>query len=601
MIQTTKLKRVLPAFFLSFMLTALITMAFVPIVHAADPTETNLKACSTYGIHNGIACTSVTLVASTTVIVDTIAGSNTTGPAYVISAVSDTKSLGWAQAYCETQASIIPPPGKTGMGQVNLCEYYAYTGAASGSDTITINFTAGAIKSDVMAVIIDQLTNGLQFAGVVQYAPAVNQLIVPGSQTFTLGIPNPTTLAQPTFIHASVQAAACIQAVGTACGGSGSPVAYADANPSVPFDYDSGEEDVCQNGGSNLLCVAQGALGHYQSTLPGGTLGAFLTINPGTQEAYIMTLIVTYWTSNGSITPGGNTTQSQTVGATTCPTAAAKAATYLKNNTQFWYSGNALGQEVVNNIYLTVGSIKGSASQDFRVMIYTSTGQSPGVYPAVLVYDSGAQVVTAGSKNLSYDFQVNIPLNSAISSPLPFNFWAVAVVGTDHIKVVNSSVSGMTSQTGNPSTTAQPGSFTGQGSASSDKLGLCAAASYQGLLLLTQVQTTSIFTGGTATTTVFNGGTLTGVISTTQTVTNTINTIGPEIFATNSNWPIIFLILLIPAGLFMGATKSLAGGLLGLMIGSVIGLMMGILPGFIFIGIVIALVALAFVVRERSN
>jgi hypothetical protein len=61
------------------------------------------------------------------------------------------------------------------------------------------------------------------------------------------------------------------------------------------------------------------------------------------------------------------------------------------------------------------------------------------------------------------------------------------------------------------------------------------------------------------------------------------------------------LFLLFPAGLFMGATRSLSGGLIGLIIGAVIGIMAGVLPSWIFIGLVVAVVAVAFVVRERNT
>lgn len=276
-------------------------------------------------------------------------------------------------------------------------------------------------------------------------------------------------------------------------------------------------------------------------------------------------------------------TQTQTVG--TCPSAG-NGKVLLVNNTQYWYSGNALGSEVVNTVQTEVGNTIGSGSHTLQLMLYVSAGQSPSVtYPAVLAW-SQSVVITSGTTNQTITYQVNIPLNSIVSNPLPFNFWAVAIVGDDHIRIVQSTLSGLTSQTGAASTAAQPASFTSSGATSAKKLGLCAQGSYQSVLPAVTVTTT---TGGTTSTTV------------STTTTATISTIGPTLFTTASNWPVIFLILMLPAGLFLGATRTLAGALLGLVIGSVIGLMMGIIPPFVFAGVLIALASVAFIARERSS
>lgn len=276
--------------------------------------------------------------------------------------------------------------------------------------------------------------------------------------------------------------------------------------------------------------------------------------------------------------------QTQTIG--TC-TASATGGTYLTNSTQYWYAGNALGQEAVSQIQTQVENIKGSGSHTLQLLIYVTASnpaaQAPSVnYPAVLAY-SKSFVITSGTTNSTITLNVNIPLNTANLSPLPFNYWAAGIVGDDHIRIHNSLVAGMVTQAGAASTLAQPTQFTGPGAATGTQLQLCATGNYQ-----------AVITGPTITIT--TAGTTTG--STTTTVT--VSTIGANLFATSSNWPVIFLILLLPAGLFLGVTRTLAGALLGLMVGAVIGALMGILPIWAFAGIVISMVAVAFVGRDRE-
>jgi hypothetical protein len=182
--------------------------------------------------------------------------------------------------------------------------------------------------------------------------------------------------------------------------------------------------------------------------------------------------------------------------------------------------------------------------------------------------------------NNTITVQVNIPLNSALGSPLPFNFWAVGISGDDHINVYNSSLSGMTSQVN-----LVP-AVTSIGTSSNNKFDLCASASYQSILV------------STTTTTSYQSATSTTLLTSTYVVT-TINS--QVLFSNSANWPMMLLFLLVPAGLLMGATKSLSGALVGLMIGAVIGIMAGILPSWLFIGLVIAVASLAFVVRERNT
>lgn len=277
--------------------------------------------------------------------------------------------------------------------------------------------------------------------------------------------------------------------------------------------------------------------------------------------------------------------QTQTVGS--CPPGGGTGIGHfaLANSTQYWYSGNALGSEVVNTISTEVSSIKGSGSHTLQLMIYIGLFSSPTVtFPATLAY-AKSFTVSSGTTNSTITTQVNIPLNAAQIPPLPFNFWAVAIVGDDHIFIAGSSLSGLTTQTGAVSTASQPATFTASGSASTNKLALCTQASYQSVLPSQTITTTQ-------------AATTTSVVS----VTSTISTINAQVlFSTSANWPLVFLFLLLPAGLFMGATKSFSGGLIGLMVGAIICIMAGIIPSWIFIGLVICIASMAFILRERNS
>ena len=266
----------------------------------------------------------------------------------------------------------------------------------------------------------------------------------------------------------------------------------------------------------------------------------------------------------------------------------------LTNATQYWYSSNALGQEIVNSISVVVAKTVGSGTHYLTLVLYGTMAQGLGgsqtpsvVNPAIILLQR-TYALTSGTQNSTITLQTNIPLNSAYSNPLPFNYWAVGIIGDNKIWIYNSGVSGITTQSGTATTSSsvQPNLFTNRGTSSGSMLKFCAIASYQSVISLT-----------TTITSTQSASTVSTIFS-----TYTVSTINAQVLlSNNTNWPLIFLFLLFPAGLFMGATRSLSGGLIGLIIGAVIGIMAGVLPSWIFIGLVVAVVAVAFVVRERNT
>ena len=98
----------------------------------------------------------------------------------------------------------------------------------------------------------------------------------------------------------------------------------------------------------------------------------------------------------------------------------------------------------------------------------------------------------------------------------------------------------------------------------------------------------------TSTTSIFANST----VLTTSTVTSTATTIDSSFFLQNANYPLIILVLFLPTGLFLGVTKSMDGAIVGLMIGAVILIVLIPELRWIFTGVVITMVALAFLVRR---
>jgi hypothetical protein len=113
----------------------------------------------------------------------------------------------------------------------------------------------------------------------------------------------------------------------------------------------------------------------------------------------------------------------------------------------------------------------------------------------------------------------------------------------------------------------------------------------------------TILAVGYLTSTITSTFTGTNVITSTTTTTSTsvVTTIDSTFFLQNANYPLIFLVLFLPTGLFLGITRNLAGGFVGMLMGAVILIVLIPSLSFLFTGLVIALVALAIVVQRSGG
>lgn len=418
--------------------------------------------------------------------------------------------------------------------------------------------------------------------------------------------------------------AANVAAVDLITYGSGFAGVYYDATPEeVYFTYKNGVFSQTQigtvtitscqclglstDGGNNLMAVYDGGSGvvsdFWYSSNGGVTFGAAQTFagagsttNPSAQggnnllvgapyfsvtlSAFVITGVTAVSTYSvyaqvfgvPNVTPTAKSIQ--TLGS--CPTK--NTATFTPvNQTIYFYSGNALANEVLGNVSTFVASVT-SGTHTLRLLVYAGSGSIASISnPITKVFDFPVSV-TAGTTNNKVTASGFITIGTIAGG----NIFGVGLVADDHFRINQSGLSGLTTLTGVASSSPQPSSFTSTGSSSATKLYLCGVFTYQSSVVSTVTTTAAAST------------------TTTITTTNTINTIGSNLFTTASNWPVIFFILFLPAGLLLGATRTLVGAILGLMIGAVIGVMMGILPSWLFIGLVIATISIAFVTRERG-
>ena len=317
--------------------------------------------------------------------------------------------------------------------------------------------------------------------------------------------------------------------------------------------------------------------------------GVEYSSSPTTNPTYFVasTSTSSTWADAGIVLSTYSTvsTSSQSVGS--CPSSPPGTFTPT-NSTMYLYAASALGYEVVNNVTVGVDAVTGSASQAVQILLLVSTtgGQISATNPLTVAY-SKVYTLTGGSGSQFITTQIAITLNTYYPMTAG-NIWAVGVIGTSHTTLYTSGLSGLTYVSSNAASVAEPlgTEFTTLGASSANTICLQANASYQSLISVTSVTTTTAPATTTATTS----------------TTFTISTINAQVlFANGQNWPLIFLLLLLPAALFMGATKNITGGLIGLMVGAVIGMLAGVLPWWIFVGLLIAVVAIAMISRERGG
>jgi hypothetical protein len=102
------------------------------------------------------------------------------------------------------------------------------------------------------------------------------------------------------------------------------------------------------------------------------------------------------------------------------------------------------------------------------------------------------------------------------------------------------------------------------------------------------------------TTTVTSTTAINGTATSTVTATTTQTTIDSGFLTNNINFPIVMLLLFLPTGIFFGISKTISGALVGMLIGSVMLIVLVPSLAFLFTGLIIAIVALVFLVRERG-
>lgn len=262
------------------------------------------------------------------------------------------------------------------------------------------------------------------------------------------------------------------------------------------------------------------------------------------------------------------TSQTQTIGS--CPPGGGTGIGHytLANNTIYFYNGNALGAEVVNSVSVEVASTKYSAGAThyLELLLYASTSTPPSIaYPNTRLYESKVFAITAGTTNSTITLQIAVPLNGATTTPLPFNWWSVGIIGDDNIRIAGSSLSGLVTQTGTTPTVSstppiQPLTFTSSGTASTNKLALCATGSFQSVV------------GGFATTTISS---VTIAATTTQTQTNIVAGLVPS----TVNYSLMFFVVLFPGvvlAFVMGiASRSAPGAGIGFVAGMTVGAGLG--------------------------
>jgi hypothetical protein len=258
--------------------------------------------------------------------------------------------------------------------------------------------------------------------------------------------------------------------------------------------------------------------------------------------------------------------QVQTIGS--CPTK--NTATFtLVNSTIYMYQGTTVGPQSVNAISTFVASTIGSGPHTLRLLIYAqqvvgfpSATVSAG-FPLIKQYEKSF-VLTSGTTNTVVSAQTAVSIGGLFAfGTFSSDVWAVGIVGDDHIKINQSSLSGLVTQTGVASTLTQPNTFTSAGTANGNKIYLCSTAVYQSIVFVTSTLTTTTTPSTTVTTT----ATTYNIAITSQGV---------------ANWSIVFLLVILPGFLLaVGsgvATKSPQIAGVGLISGMTLGAGIGAQP-----------------------
>lgn len=302
------------------------------------------------------------------------------------------------------------------------------------------------------------------------------------------------------------------------------------------------------------------------------TLEAFAIESLSTSATFTV-----YATLFGIPSAGSSTAQTLNIGS--CPTKNT-ATTTLVNNTEYFYTQSAISPASFNAVNTFVASVtSATAPQTLSIGIYATlnTGAVSGANTMYLIA-AFSKSLTAGTTNSPISWQPNVGLSSTIVGSIPTGATiGIALLGTNKIKINQSSLAGMTTATTTGGALASTLTALTSGS---NQLYFCSSISYQ------QVFTT------TATTTT--------TVSTTTTSTTTVNGSGPVPGASVN--PNLYMALAIIATLFLVPLKfaGFAGAILGAIVGFGISIAAGLLPTVYIIVLVVGLVAAFFFLRTMN-
>lgn len=320
-------------------------------------------------------------------------------------------------------------------------------------------------------------------------------------------------------------------------------------------------------------------------------------------------VVTTTTTTTTTVTSLRNGAGLQVIGS--CPATFSHLHYVPANNTEYLYVGNALGQEVVNNMTFGVWNVTtGATFNVVKVGVYVGTSPTVSVgTPLVLqnVYPFG---FPTGTHNTTVTIQIHVPLTSPIGAG---NAWGIGIITNSHIVLAGSALSGLVAYPSPPTGGPPPPYGLTQTvinlPPSADKLDFCASASYQGVLTSTTTSTTTTtspttIASSTVTTTAHN---YTTTISTTLTLTTYDIT---SASAGLTGFVLALIVILVPTILLAvvigGVTKSgaaaMIGALVGLAVGTSLGYYAGIVPvGFVYIAVIAMVAMILLAVRSSSS
>lgn len=425
-------------------------LAIVPIAHSANPiitvVQTQKGTCG-----GGVATCAKTFAANPT------AGNTLVATCGWAGTVARTFSSFTSTADTWVPGSEIDASSANPVYGAIVVAYVKST--AGGANAATVTCTISAASSAQIAITMYELS--------VTAGYTISQF------TFSSGLQSSITTGSPNVYFSGSTGSTATGALFFALGGVEANCDAASAQALVP--------------GSGFTQYSNGGEGGFYQTGSAGLVTNFpfsWSSTGGTNCFYAEeSLMVGTSSASQTITQslGGSVG-----GGTLCGTGKITTTTQPTNATVYYYEGVSVGSSTVTGISSFVASIIGSASQTLTLGLYIGSGPTvSGTNPLVL-QASQAFSLTSGTKNS--------PVNWAPSGfSIPSNVaYAIALLGTDHIKVNQSGVAGMFSV----SSASLPTQITGL-SSSGAQLSLCAVISFQSFFIQTVTQTVTTGAGST--------------------------------------------------------------------------------------------------------